>query len=286
MSGTQRNVVSLRSTKAKSKASGITPLQSTHVLSVCEDILCPHQSACLSQGLAVYHILGTYCSHKCAFCKGTERQQLPLDPAEPLNVALAVKHRQSKHVVLTSFSRDDLADDGADHIARTVNYVHEINPDTSVEVIIHNCPSNKNSLQTIIESSPEVITHNVRTVPRLHQALFDNTEYACSINFLENIKSINSDIVTKSGLTLGLGENNYEVLGVMSDLLDAGCNCITFGQHLPISRQQPLPSRYVSPWEFFEYQHLSMQMGYASARSGPFICNSYGALNMYREIAE
>jgi len=286
MAGKQRDAVSLQAAEAKATGSQGQPEQCKQVLSVCENVPCPHQSACLSQGLAVFHILGSYCSRKCSFCNGTARQLLPLDPGEPLHVALAVKRLQSKHVVLTSFTRDDLEDNGANHIARTVTSVHEINPDTTVEVIIHDCPTNKDSLQTIIESSPEVITHNVRTVPRLHQQLFDNADYACSLDFLENIKSINADIVTKSGLMLGLGENNYEVLGVMSDLHDAGCNCITFGQHLPLSKQQPLPSRYVSPWEFFEYHSLSMQMGYASVRSGPFSCSSYDARNMYREIAE
>lgn len=168
MAGKQRDAVCLSTAKVGVKGSKIKPQQSTQVLSVCENVPCPQQSVCLSQGLAVFHILGRYCSRKCAYCNGAQRQMFPLDPNEPMNVALAVKRLQSKHVVLTSFTRDDLPDNGADHIAQTVNSLHEINPGTSVEVIIHNCPTDNNVLKTIIESSPEVITHNVRTVPRLH----------------------------------------------------------------------------------------------------------------------
>lgn len=256
------------------------------LLSVCENLSCPQQSLCLSQGLSVFHIMGNGCTRHCNFCGIGERHILPLNPEEPLNVARAVKRMNSKHVVLTSFTRDDLPDGGASHLAEAVKALHALNPDTSVEVILHSCPSSNSALETILESSPEVVTHNVNTVPRLSPRLFDNADYTLSVNFLEKVKKLNSDVVTKSGLMVGLGENNYEVISVISDLHDAGCNCITFNQYLPFSKQQYQLDRYVAPWEFFEYHCLAIQMGYFSVRANPFGCNSFDALAMYREIAE
>jgi len=283
----QRDTVGLDVTKKKKIAGNQEKsIRDEEILSVCENIVCPNQSICLNQGLSVFHIMGSYCSRTCTFCSGINSQPIPLDPDEPVNVANAVKRLRSRHVVLTSFSRDDLPNGGVDHIASAINAVHAINPGTSVEVIMHKCPTNKKAIKTILDSSPEIITHNVMTVPRISPQLFDNTDYACSIDFLETVRTMKSDVVVKSGLLLGLGENNYEVIRVMSDLYDAGCNCLTIGQHLPRSKKQIQPSRYVAPWEFFEYGHLSMQMGYSSVRSGPFTCSSFDALNMYREIAE
>jgi len=283
----QRDTVGLNVTKKKKVAGNREKsIQDEEILSLCENIVCPNQPICLNQGLSVFHIMGRYCSRKCTFCNGANSQPISLDPDEPANVANAVKRLRSRHVVLTSFMRDDLPNGGADHIARAVNAVHATNPGASVEVIMHKCPTSKDALKKIVDSSPEIITHNVVTVPRISPQLFDNSDYACSMDFLESVKAMKSDIVIKSGLMLGLGENSYEVIGVMSDLHDAGCNCLTIGQHLPFSKGQLQPSRYVAPWEFFEYRHLSMQMGYSSVRSGPFVCSSFDALNMYREIAE
>ena len=285
MAGRKRDIANLRLNKAKpSECKSLS--NSNKVYSVCENVACPHQFTCLNQGLALFHILGRYCSRTCAFCSETDRKLLPPDPTEPRNVALAVKRLNLKYAVIKSFSRNDLKDNGANHIALTVNEIHEVNPDTTVEVIIHDSAKSKDDLKTIIASSPEVIAHNVRTVPRLHPRLFDNDEYDCSLDTLLNIKTLNADIVTKSGLMLGLGENNYEVLSVVSDVHDTGCSSITIGQYLPHFKQQAQPSRYVAPWEFFEFKHLSMKMGYSSVRSGPFTCSSFDALNMYREIAE
>jgi lipoic acid synthetase len=191
-----------------------------------------------------------------------------------------------KYTVLTSFTRDDLLDSGAAHIARTVDAIHEVNPNTTVEVIVHTCPTCDKDVETILASSPEIITHCVMTVPRLNQELFEKTDYAISLEFIEKVKSLSPSIVTKSGLLLGLGENDYEVIKVIADLHDYGCNCITLEQYLPPSSRHHQPSRSVSLQEFFEYQYLSMQMGYSSVRSGPFICSSFHAMDMYKEIAE
>lgn len=256
------------------------------LLSVCEDIGCPQQSVCLIQGLSVFHIMGNSCTRHCSFCGIGEINVFPIDHDEPVNIAKAVKRLNSKHIVLTSFTRDDLPEGGANHLSKTVKAVHEINPGTSVEVVLHSCPASSSVLDIILESAPEVVTHNVKTVPRLNSRLFENADYSLSIKLLDKIKKHNLDVVTKSGLMVGLGETEYEVIGVISDLHDVGCNCITFNQYLPRSKQQCQPDRYVTPWELQEYNCISKQMGYASVRAIPFSCGSYDALSMYREIAE
>ena len=256
------------------------------VNSVCELIPCPNHFLCQVRGLALFHIMGGTCTRSCNICKTPQRELLPLNPEEPQNVASEVNRRQLKHVVLTSFCRDDLVDGGAAHIARSVSLIHEINPDTTVEVFVHSCPNNNEAVDTIVDSSPEIITHSVMTVPRLNPQLFEKANYTVSLDFLGKVKSRNPDIVTKSGIMLGLGENEYEVIGVLEDLHDAGCNCITLGQYLPLSAKHFQPTRSVSLQEFYEYHRLSIQMGYNSVRSGPSVCSSFDAVEMYKEIAE
>ncbi len=159
-------------------------------------------------------------------------------------------------------------------------------PDTSVEVVIHDFGNNTEALKIVADSSPEVITHNLDTVPRLYQEVNRETDYNCSLQLLESIKLWNPDVVTKSGMILGLGENDFEVIKVMKDALDRGCNCLTIGQYLPPSTRHHELIRYITSQEFDEYQSLSLQMGYASVRSGPFVRTSFDAREMYKEIAQ
>jgi len=256
------------------------------VYSVCEWIRCPNHFTCQNQGLALFHIMGGTCTRSCAFCKTPRRELLPLNPEEPQNIAREVHRRRLKYVVLTSFCRDDLADGGAAHIAKSVNLIHEKNPDTTVEIFVHGCPTNNDAIETIIGCTPEIITHSVMTVPRLNSQLFEKSNYTVSVDFLEQVKSRNPEIVTKSGIILGLGENEYEVIGVLDDLHDAGCNCITLGQYLPRTADHLQPTRSVSLKEFREYHRLSVEMGYNAVRSGPSVCSSFDAAEMYKEIAE
>jgi lipoic acid synthetase len=256
------------------------------VLSICEDSLCPQQSLCLKQGLSVFLIMGKGCTRHCKLCENGGTNPSALDPEEPLNVANSVRRLNSTYVVLTSYTRDDLNDGGVAHLAKTARLVHEMNPGTTVELMLHSCLSDSAALETILECAPEVVTHSVRTVPRLNSQICDKADYVASLKLLKKIKQAKADIVTKSGLMLGLGESNYEVLGVISDLRDVDCDCITLNQYLPPTERQDQPYRYVAPWEFTEYQGLSLQMGYSSARANPFSCKSFDALTMYREIAE
>ena len=253
---------------------------------ICITAKCSNQCHCISQGTATFRIMGDFCTRNCGYCALPQGKPLPLDPDEPDKVAKSAKLLRLKHVVISSVNRDDLPDGGADHFARVVTAIHESLPETTVEILIHDFRGNTDPLKIIIESLPEVITHNVDVVPRLFDEVNTEADYDRSLHVLELLKSWNPEVVTKSGLILGIGENDYEVIKVMKDVVDTGCNCLTLGQYLPPSKQHHELIRYITNQEFEEYQSLSLQMGYCSARSGPFSCSSFGAYEMYKEIAQ
>ncbi len=253
---------------------------------VCITARCSNQCNCISQRTATFLIMGDICTRSCGYCAFPQGKPLPLDPDEPNKVADSVELLNLKHVVITSVSRDDLPDGGASHFARVVSAIHNNMPDTTVEVLVHDFQGDADPLKIITESSPEVITHNLDIVPRLFNEVHTEADYNRSLHLLELLKSWNPGIVTKSGLILGIGENDYEVIKVMEDVVETGCNCITLGQYLPPSSYHHELIRYITNREFEEYQSLSLQMGYSSARSGPFSCSSFGAYEMYKEIAQ
>jgi lipoic acid synthetase len=253
---------------------------------ICITVQCPNQCKCISQGTATFSIMGDICTRNCGYCAFPQGKPLPLDPDEPEKVAQSAKQLNLKHVVVTSVNRDDLPDGGVSHFARVVMAIHDRLPDTAVEILIHDFNGNDDSLKIIAESSPEVISHNIDIVPRLYDEVNAGADYKRSLHILELINSWNPDIVTKSGLMLGIGENDYEVIKVMKDIVDTGCNCITLRQYLPPSTRHHELIRYIPTQEFDEYQSLSLQMGYSSARSGPFVRSSFDAHEMYKEIAQ
>jgi lipoic acid synthetase len=253
---------------------------------VCIKSHCPNQVKCLSQGTATFRILGDICTRNCAYCFVPQGKPLPIDPEEPAKIAKTVKLLKLKYVTITSVNRDDLPDGGAHQFARVVEAIHESMPDTSVELVIHDFGGNPDLLKIVADSNPEVIAHNLDTVPRLYEEVNRVTAYAGSLELLESIKSWYPEIVTKSGMILGLGENDYEVIKVMKDALDCGCNCLIIGQYLPPSTHHHELIRQITSQEFNEYQSLSLQMGYLAARSGPFVRGSLDAYEMYKEIAQ
>jgi lipoic acid synthetase len=253
---------------------------------VCIKSHCPNQCKCLSQGTATFRILGDICTRNCAYCYYPQGKPLPIDPDEPFKVAESAKQLNLKYVTITAVNRDDLPDGGASQFARVTEAIHQSLPDTSVELLIHDFGGNTDALKIVADSSPEVIAHNLDTVPRLYEEVNRVTDYSRSLQVLESLKSWNPDIVTKSGMILGLGENDYEVIKVMKDALDCGCNCLTIGQYLPPSTRHHELIRYISSQEFSEYQSLSLQMGYLAVRSGPFVRSSFDAFEMYKEIAQ
>lgn len=247
---------------------------------VCESALCPNLGECFSHHTATFLLMGDICTRNCRFCAITKGKPSSLDPDEPWNVARAVGKLRLKHVVLTSVTRDDLPDGGAAHFARTINAIRQANPQTTVEVLIPDFGGSPDALKTIIDSCPEVINHNIETVPRLYAEVRPNANYHRSLNLLWTVKSVGGRVLTKSGLMLGLGEEHNEVVTVMEDLRSVGCDFLTIGQYLrPSSKHYPVIS-YVTPEEFEGYKRLGERMGFSSVASAPFVRSSFRAAEM------
>ncbi len=247
---------------------------------VCQSALCPNLGECFSHQTATFLIMGDICTRNCRFCAIRSGKGFPLDPDEPWNVARAVGKLKLKHVVVTSVTRDDLPDGGATHFARTINAVRQTNPQTTIEVLIPDFEGSSDALRIIVDSFPEIITHNVETVPCLYAEVRPNANYYRSLNLLQAVKSMDGKILTKSGLMLGLGEEHNDVVAVMEDLRAVWCDFLTIGQYLaPSSKHHPV-IRYVTPEEFEQYKSLGERMGFSCVASSPFVRSSFRAAEM------
>ena len=251
---------------------------------VCESAECPNQGQCFSQGTATFLILGDTCTRNCSFCAIRKGSPLPPDPTEPKNVAQAVNIMRLKHAVITSVTRDDLTDGGAWHFARTVAAIRQRTPQTSIEVLISDFQGSSSALKLVIDSAPEVINHNVETVPRLYHGIRPGADYQQSLKLLERVKESGPGIATKSGLMLGLGERYDEVVSVMEDLRQVKCNFLTLGQYLQPSTNHYPVCRYVTPEEFEEYKSIAVGMGFTGVASAPLVRSSFNAAEMYRSL--
>jgi lipoyl synthase len=255
-------------------------LEELDLETVCDNARCPNRMECYSQKTATFMILGNVCTRPCGFCAVArgKPEDVPLD--EPARLAEAAHRLGLKHVVITSVTRDDLADGGADHFYQCVLAVRE-RTGAAVEVLTPDFLHNYAALDRVIASAPEVFNHNTETVPRLYRRVRGpKSDYRWTLELLRYVKQQNPRIKTKSGLMLGLGETHDEVLDVLADLLDYGCDYLTLGQYL-----QPGPGylpvvRYVPPEEFDELGRLARQMGFAKVASGPFVRSSYHARDM------
>jgi len=248
---------------------------------VCEEARCPNQGRCFSKGTATFLILGDICTRNCRFCAIKKGKPLPLDPNEPRSVALAAGKLKLKHVVITSVTRDDLSDGGARHFVKTVESVRQINPQTTIEVLIPDFLGSLEALKIVIDSSPEIINHNVETVPRLYPDVRPKADYHRSLDLLRAAKSMDKGIVTKSGMMLGLGESRQEVIEVMSDLRQIGCDVLTIGQYLPPSLKHHRLVKYIPPEEFKEYANIGKQIGFRYVASEPLVRSSFHAAEAF-----
>ena len=251
---------------------------------VCEEAHCPNQGWCFSHGTATFLILGDICTRNCRFCAIKKGKPLPLDPDEPQNIALAVSKLELRHVVITSVTRDDLPDGGAQHFAKTVEAVRQINPQATIEVLIPDFTGSVEALEMVVDSFPEVINHNVETVPRLYPEVRPKADYHRTLNLLRAVKSTDERIVTKSGMMLGLGELEDEIVEVMRELREVDCDALTLGQYLCPSPQHRPVSRYIPPEEFEKYGDIAKELGFRSVASGCFVRSSFNALGMYKEV--
>ena len=246
---------------------------------VCEESMCPNISECWSSGTATFMLLGSVCTRACKFCSiDTGNPKGWLDKDEPENTADAVKHMQLKYVVLTSVNRDDLEDGGAEHYARTVKAIKEKNPNTAVEALTPDFKGIYSSIQTIVNSGLEVFAQNLETVERLTHHVRDiRAGYQQTLNVLAESKKINSNVLTKTSLILGLGETDEEIEKTMDDLINHQVDILTLGQYLrPTLNHLPV-ERWVTPEEFNRYRDIGLSKGFLEVVSGPMVRSSYRA---------
>ncbi len=246
---------------------------------VCESAKCPNRSECWSQQTATFMILGNVCTRPCGFCSVPRGKTEVVELDEPGRVAEAAERLGLSYVVITSVTRDDLPDGGADHFYHCVLAVRE-RTGAKVEVLTPDFRGNRDAIHRVIESRPDVFNHNTETVPRLYHRVRRNAEYQRTLDLLKQVKDENPDIPTKSGLMLGLGETQEEVLAVCADLRAVGCDMLTLGQYLQPTPDKLPVERYVPPEEFDEYGHLTRAMGFQMVASGPFVRSSYHAGEM------
>jgi len=252
--------------------------------SVCEQAMCPNIGECFSSGTATFLILGKNCTRHCSFCNIRKEAPYPLDENEPERVFEAVRRLLLKHVVITSVTRDDVADGGAGIFAKTVELIRRNLPEVTVEVLIPDFKFSADSLRAVIVSSPRIIAHNLETVPSLYPAVRQGADYRGSLGLLQAVKSADPLIKTKSGLMLGLGEEKEEVISVMRDLREAGCDFLSIGQYLAPSRLHYPVKRYASPAEFEEYRDKALELGFAHTESGPYVRSSYKARDYLQNV--
>ena len=248
---------------------------------VCDNAKCPNRMECYSQQTATFMILGNVCTRPCGFCAVGRGKPEALEDDEPARVAEAAHRLGLKHVVITSVTRDDLDDGGAEHFYQCVTAVRE-KTGASVEVLTPDFIKNKAGLDRVVESAPEVFNHNAETVPRLYRRVRGpKSDYAWTLGLLKRVKELNPAVKTKSGLMLGLGETHEELFDVLADLLDAGCDFLTLGQYLQPALDRYLPVvRYVPPEEFAMLGERAKSMGFKKVASGPFVRSSYHARDM------
>jgi len=244
---------------------------------VCQEARCPNIFECWSAGTATFMILGEICTRRCTFCAVGKGKPLAADADEPRRVAEAVSKMGVKHAVITMVNRDDMPDGGAEHLAQTVRAVRD-DTGAAVEVLISDLEGNRDALRTVIASAPEVLAHNLETVPRLYPAVRPVAKYKRSLDILRwASEERNDNMLTKSSLMLGLGETEEEVLAVASDLRDAGVDIITFGQYLaPTGNHHPV-RRYYTPDEFAALGEKARSLGFHHVESAPLVRSSYMA---------
>ena len=251
---------------------------------ICESAHCPNIGRCFTGGTATFLILGDVCPRHCAFCAVKKGRPTPVDPAEPQHLLQAVTKLGLDYVVITSVTRDDLPDGGAARFAETIKTLHENRGDTLVEVLVPDFLGAEPALRTVVEARPEVINHNIETVSRLYPEVRPEADYRRSLELLCRVKSLDPEIVTKSGLMLGLGETRAEVIKAMSDLREANCDLLTIGQYLsPSSRHHPVV-RFVSPEEFAEFEDVGRDLGFAGVASAPLVRSSFRANELYASV--
>jgi len=251
---------------------------------VCVSAHCPNISNCFKSGSATFMLLGNTCTRSCLFCAVEKnRKPLPLDNDEPQRIASAAGHLGLSYIVVTSVTRDDLSDGGAAHFVKTVRILRKVLPQVKIELLIPDFQGKERVLEIIAGAGPEVIGHNLETVPDLYAKVRPQADYEYSLSILEKIKILNPKILTKSSLMLGMGEKEKEVIDVLKDLRKANCDILTLGQYLSPSGQHYLVKEFISQEKFDFYRDIALTLGFKSALSGPLVRSSYRAEEVYNQ---
>src|SRR4051812_34375502 len=260
-------------------------LRENNLHTVCEEASCPNIGECFGKGTATFMILGDLCTRRCPFCDVAHGRPLAPDAREPANLAQAIAAMKLKYVVITSVDRDDLRDGGAQHFANCIRAVRELSPQTRIEILVPDFRGRLAiALDKLFAHPPDVMNHNLETVPRLYKQARPGADYLNSLKLLKEFKRVHPDIPTKSGLMLGLGETDAEILQVMHDLREHGVEMLTLGQYL-----QPTPGhlpvlRYVEPARFNHFEQEALAMGFRHAACGPLVRSSYHADQQAHEV--
>jgi lipoic acid synthetase len=244
---------------------------------VCEEALCPNVAECWGHGTATFMILGDICTRGCRYCAVDKGHPTELDLDEPARVAEAVVRMGLQHAVVTSVDRDDLADGGAELFAETLRQIRTRAPGCTVEVLIPDFQGSEPSLRTVLDAGPDILNHNIETVPRLFPQIRLGGDYEQSLTLLERAAAFDPGLPTKSGMMLGLGEAPAEVLGVMRDLRTHGVQILTLGQYLQPTRKHAPVARYLDPSEFVALKTRGLELGFTHVESGPLVRSSYHA---------
>lgn len=243
---------------------------------VCENARCPNKNECYTKNTATFLIMGNNCTRNCRYCNINCSRPEPLDLNEPFHVAEAVKDLGLKYAVITSVTRDDLPDGGAEHFANCIYEIRKISPDVKIEILTPDFKGNKDSLNTIIKARPNVFNHNIETVRNVFKTARPQGDYDCSLEVLKYIKD-NSDIITKSGLMIGLGETFEDIEQTLVDLKNVGCDILTIGQYIQPSKAHLEVSKYYNPEEYENLKQLAKKVGIKHYQIGPLVRSSYRA---------
>lgn len=259
-------------------------LSEASVGTVCESALCPNLNECFSEKKATFLILGPACTRHCGFCSVRKGRPSVSDPDEPARIADVVKKLGLEYVVVTSVTRDDLPDGGANQFVRTIELIRRSAGSVKIEVLVPDFSGLKRPVEGIVKAMPDIFGHNIETVRRLYPMVRHGSGYARSLSLLRMAKDIATRQITKSGLMVGLGEGPTEIFGTMSDIREAGCDILTIGQYLRPSPENIPIARFVKPAEFDEYKRIGEGMGFGHVSSGPFVRSSYNAEAMYKNM--
>jgi lipoyl synthase len=253
-------------------------LRANKLVTVCEEASCPNIGECFGKGTATFMIMGDKCTRRCPFCDVGHGRPDPLDAAEPLNLAKTIAQLKLKYVVITSVDRDDLRDGGAGHFVECIRQVREMSPGTQIEVLVPDFRGRDDRALEILKAAPpDVMNHNLETAPRLYKEARPGSDYAFSLNLLKKFKALFPNVPTKSGLMVGLGETDEEILQVMRDMREHGINMLTIGQYLAPSGHHLPVRRYVHPDTFKMFEAEAYTLGFTHAAVGAMVRSSYHA---------